>query len=50
MRPLVLNLHIPYCIKPEKYHRSFCVVGSNEEKDAYLAAMKRELLSWEGEL
>lgn len=49
-KPLVLDLHIPYCIRPENYIHNFHAVGSNLEKNAYMAALKREVLSYEGEL
>ena len=49
-RPLIVDLHIPYCIRPEKYQSHFGAVGTNEEKNAYLHALKREVLSWEGEM
>lgn len=50
LKPLVIDLHIPYCIRPEKYQNHFGAVGTNEEKNAYLRALRREVLSWEGEL
>ena len=31
-KPLVLDLHIPYCIRPENYLAHFNAVGSNAEK------------------
>ena len=34
-KPLVLDLHIPYCIRPENYLAHFNAVGSNAEKNAY---------------
>lgn len=49
-KPLILDLHIPYCIHPERYLNHFNAVGTNEEKNRYLAALKREVLSYEGEL
>lgn len=49
-QPLVLNLHIPYCIRPEKYQNHFGATGSNEQKNAYMRALKREVLAYEGEL
>ena len=49
-KPLVLDLHIPYCIRPEKYIRHYNAVGSNEEKNRYMEALRREVLSYEGEL
>ena len=49
-KPLVLDLHIPYCIRPENYLAHFNAVGSNAEKNAYMDALKREVLSYEGEL
>lgn len=48
--PLVVELRIPYCIRQEPYYRHLQLSGSNGEKNAYMAALKRELLSWEGEL
>jgi oxygen-independent coproporphyrinogen-3 oxidase len=49
-KSLILDLHIPYCIKPENYLRHYHAVGTNQEKNAYMAALKREVLSYEGEL
>lgn len=49
-KPLILDLHIPYCIRPEKYLNHFNAMGTNEEKNLYMAALKREVLSYEGEL
>lgn len=49
-KPLVLDLHIPYCIRPENYLRHYNAVGSNEEKNRYLEALRQEVLSYEGEL
>ena len=49
-KPLVLDLHIPYCIRPENYLAHFNAVGSNAEINAYMDALKREVLSYEGEL
>ena len=46
-KPLVLDLHIPYCIRPENYLAHFNAVGSNAEKNAYMDALKREVLSYE---
>ena len=34
-KPLVLDLHIPYCIRPENYLAHFNAVGSNAEKNSY---------------
>ena len=48
--PLLVDIRIPYCIREEPYQKRLQLVGSNAEKDAYMAALKRELLSWEGEL
>ena len=49
-KPLVLDLHIPYYIRPGNYLAYFNAVGSNAEKNAYMDALKREVLSYEGEL
>ena len=49
-KPLILSLHIPYCIQPEKYQDRFFSVGSNEEKNAYLAALGKEILSYRDDL
>ncbi len=49
-KPLVLDLHIPYCIRPENYLSHYNAVGSNEEKNRYMEALRREVLSYEGEL
>ena len=48
--PLVVGIRIPYCIRKEPYSGQLQLVGSNAEKNAYMAALKRELLSWEGQL
>ncbi len=50
LRPLLVEISIPYCIRPEKYRTGLQLMGSNDEKNAYLAAVKRELLSYEGSL
>jgi len=50
LKPLIVDLHIPYCIQPERYLRLYGAVGTNAEKNAYMAALKREVLSNEGEL
>jgi len=47
---LLLDLHIPYCIQPENYLNYYHIVGSNEEKDRYLASLEQEILSYEGDL
>jgi oxygen-independent coproporphyrinogen-3 oxidase len=47
---LILDLHIPYCIRPEKYLDHFNAMGTNMEKNMYLMAMMREVLSYEGDL
>ena len=49
-RALVVDLHIPYCIRPERYSAAFGAVGTNAQKDAYLRALQREIRAWEGEL
>ena len=49
-QPLLVELYIPYCIREEPYRKQLQLVGSNAEKIAYMDALKRELLSWEGEL
>lgn len=48
--PMILDLHIPYCVRPERYQDRWFTVGTNEEKNAYLKALKREVLSYEGDL
>ena len=48
--PMILDLHIPYCVRPERYQDRWFTVGTNEEKNAYLRALKREVLSYEGDL
>ncbi len=48
--PLILDLHIPYCIWPDKYLGHYNALGTNEQKNMYLTAMMREVRSWEGEL
>ena len=40
-KPLVLDLHIPYCIRPENYLAHFNAVGSTAEKKAYMYAKRR---------
>ena len=49
-QPLLVELYIPYCIRKEPFRKQLQLVGSNAEKNAYMEALKRELLSWEGEL
>lgn len=49
-KPLILDLHIPYCIHPMKYLNYFYEMGTNEQKNEYIAAMKKEVLSYKGEL
>lgn len=49
-KPLLVDIRIPYCIREEPFQKKLQLVGSNAEKNAYMAALKRELLSWEGEL
>ena len=48
--PIVVGIHIPYCIRKEPYSQQLQLTGTNAEKNAYMAALKRELLSWEGQL
>lgn len=45
-KPLLVDICIPYCIRKERYQNRYQLVGSNEQKNAYLAAVKRELLSY----
>lgn len=49
-RPLILDLHIPYCIWPENFLGGYYLCGSNEEKNRYLSCLGREILSYEGDL
>lgn len=49
-KPLLVDISIPYCIREERYQNRFQLIGSNEEKNAYLAAVKRELQSYAGSL
>lgn len=49
-KPLLVDFRIPYCIRDEPFRKQLQLVGTNAEKNAYMAALKRELLSWEGEL
>lgn len=49
-QPLLVELYIPYCIREEPLRRKLQLVGSNAEKNAYMKALRQELLSWEGEL
>ena len=49
-KPLLVDIRIPYCIREEPFQKKLQLVGSNAEKDAYMDALRRELLSWEGEL
>ncbi len=50
LKSLIVDIHIPFCIHQVRYLTGQQLVGSNEEKDAYMAALKRELLSWADEL
>ncbi len=49
-KALIADIRIPYCITPEKYTDRLQITGSNEEKNAYMNALIREALSYEGEL
>ncbi|MBQ9663694.1 MAG: hypothetical protein IJV40_11145 [Oscillospiraceae bacterium] len=49
-KPLLVELFIPYGIRQEPFRTQLQLVAGNAEKNAYMAALKRELLSWEGEL
>lgn len=49
-RALIVDLHIPYCIRPERFSAAFGAVGTNAQKDAYMRALEREVRAWEGEL
>ena len=49
-KELILDLHIPYGITPIRYIDGMQLQGSNDEKNAYLMAMMREVCSWESEL
>lgn len=49
-KPLILDLHIPYCIRPENYLEHYNAMGTNQEKNLYLDALRQEVLSYEGEL
>ena len=49
-KPMILDLHIPYCVKPERFQNRYFAIGFNEEKNAYLAALKKEILSYTGDL
>ena len=49
-KSLILDLHIPYGITPIKYISGFQLMGANEEKNAYLMAMMREVMAYEGQL
>ena len=49
-RELIVDLHIPYCIRPERYSAAYGAVGTNAQKDAYMRALQREVRAWEGEL
>ena len=46
LKPLLVDICVPYCIRKERYQSRYQLIGSNEEKNAYLAAVKRELLSY----
>ena len=49
-KPLLVDIRIPYCVRPEKYQFGTFAVGTNEEKNAYMAALKEEVLSYAGDL
>ena len=49
-KPLVLDLHIPYCIQPENFIDRMYAVGSNQEKNMYMVCLGREVLSYQGDL
>ena len=49
-RELIVDLHIPYCIRPERCSTAYGAVGTNAQKDAYMRALQREVRAWEGEL
>ena len=40
-RALIVDLHIPYCIRPERYAAAIGAVGTNAQKDAYMRALQR---------
>lgn len=48
--PLILDLHIPYCIQQENFLDGYYTVGSNQEKNQYLLALEKEVRSYVGEL
>ncbi len=50
LQPIIMDIYIPYCISPEAGAGGLQLTGSNAEKNAYLAAVGRELLSYEGTL
>ena len=49
-KSLILDLHIPYGITPIRYIGGMQAQGSNEEKNAYLMALMKEVVSYEEEL
>jgi len=49
-RDLILDISIPYCIKPVKYIGGYQLNGSNAEKDRYMESLMQELSSFGGEL
>lgn len=48
-KALIMDIHIPYCIRPENYLNHSYTIGTNIQKNAYMAALKREILSYAGE-
>ena len=49
-KPLIVDIFIPYCVTQLSYCSHMQAMGLNEEKNAYMAALKRELLSYEQDL
>ena len=49
-KKLVADVNIPYCISPERFTSAGQLVGTKEEKDAYLAAVLREVQLYTDEL
>ena len=47
---LLVEIRIPYCIRKEPFRRQLQLTGSNAEKNAYMEALRQELLSWKDEL
>lgn len=47
---IIVDLHIPYCIQPEKYLNRYFAVGTNAEKNSYMEAITREAAAYADDL